>query len=599
MRTLVSTLVTLSAVCLVTTTSCSKTTGTFNGSEVFCDVQAVPCAANASTFNVHCCSAGKCASITNGGSCSTSGTDCIDDAQCNPAVATGCSAVLCQANATAPLQPFDPSNIPAGYICPTIPAAPVGGFSMCFVAPTTTVQECQDACNLGGPLNAALFPVAARTGRCTGTVDKNHTGLGGAPLNSDGSISNACPDPFLSPPPLASEGTNAVSLSGGGTANFNNTSTAVSIIGGSINVAAPNTSCTTMSDPNCLAQINAIEVRFSDFTLDGHSVKSLRLELQQPFLSGTGAISGNSFAFEIPATLNELFNASATVDGSLAGLVVTSQEAKGSVDLSTGEVTFQFDFTGVFDGQPLEMMGAATTAKLVALAPVVTEGPISITDSTTSCTASVTLSASASSTLGLPVSIIYMVDGQVAGTGSSATTTLSIGNWHSVAIQGTDTNGMSDTVGTPVTPTDNVAPVVTTITSPITLWPPNHEYVAVTLDQCVTSVVDQCDGSLNPMTHGQIVNVTSNEQADDPGSGNTCNDVVIASNNTVNLRAERDGRGQGRVYTIHFTESDSSGNKTPATCVVQVPHELGTPASNTPPVMCVGTSCGTVPGPHC
>jgi hypothetical protein len=101
------------------------------------------------------------------------------------------------------------------------------------------------------------------------------------------------------------------------------------------------------------------------------------------------------------------------------------------------------------------------------------------------------------------------------------------------------------------------------------------------------------------MAQGQITDVTSNEQADDPGSGNTCNDIVISSNNTVKLGAERNGGGQGRVYTIHFTESDLAGNKTPATCIVQVPHQSGVPATNTAPVMCVGTSCGNIPGPHC
>ena len=41
------------------------------------------------------------------------------------------------------------------------------------------------------------------------------------------------------------------------------------------------------------------------------------------------------------------------------------------------------------------------------------------------------------------------------------------------------------------------------------------------------------------------------------------------------LRAERDGGGDGRVYTITYTATDSSGNSAAASATVTVPHDQG------------------------
>jgi hypothetical protein len=41
----------------------------------------------------------------------------------------------------------------------------------------------------------------------------------------------------------------------------------------------------------------------------------------------------------------------------------------------------------------------------------------------------------------------------------------------------------------------------------------------------------------------------------------------------VELRAERSGSGQGRVYTVTITASDLSGNQSTATVDVRVPHD--------------------------
>jgi hypothetical protein len=95
--------------------------------------------------------------------------------------------------------------------------------------------------------------------------------------------------------------------------------------------------------------------------------------------------------------------------------------------------------------------------------------------------------------------------------------------------------------------------------------PPNHKMVAFDLSECVTSIVDDCDGPLDATSAGHIVGVTSNE----PGT----DDVSITSDTSVLLRAERLGSGNGRTYTIDFVVADSFGNVTPATCRVTFRHD--------------------------
>ncbi len=70
----------------------------------------------------------------------------------------------------------------------------------------------------------------------------------------------------------------------------------------------------------------------------------------------------------------------------------------------------------------------------------------------------------------------------------------------------------------------------------------------------------------------RIVSVSSDEPDNGGGDGNTTNDIVIAADcESVQLRAERIGSGNGRVYTITFEVTDASGNVSIATAKVTVP----------------------------
>ena len=89
-----------------------------------------------------------------------------------------------------------------------------------------------------------------------------------------------------------------------------------------------------------------------------------------------------------------------------------------------------------------------------------------------------------------------------------------------------------------------------------------------------------------------IEKVTSDEMENSGGDGNTVSDIVIAANcKSLQLRAERNGGGDGRVYTITFRLRDASGNTTRATAKVVVPHNNGSPAVDSGIAYTVTSSC--------
>jgi hypothetical protein len=131
-----------------------------------------------------------------------------------------------------------------------------------------------------------------------------------------------------------------------------------------------------------------------------------------------------------------------------------------------------------------------------------------------------------------------------------------------------------------VTVLDTAPPTVVT-RDPAPLWPPNHRLHRVDLEDCVASIGDACRGPLDIGSHAQITCCTS----DEPDGGGDC---VLIDNDSVDVRAERDGRGNGRVYTIHYAVTDDSNNTSEHTCKVTVPHSRnGAPAIDDGP----RTSC--------
>jgi hypothetical protein len=97
------------------------------------------------------------------------------------------------------------------------------------------------------------------------------------------------------------------------------------------------------------------------------------------------------------------------------------------------------------------------------------------------------------------------------------------------------------------------------------LWPPNHAFHTISIE----GVVDPDGGDVDIT----ITGVTSDEPVDAEGDGTTCPDAVIRGDGTVDLRAERSGKGNGRVYTIEFTATDDTGESCNGTVFVCVPHD--------------------------
>ena len=103
---------------------------------------------------------------------------------------------------------------------------------------------------------------------------------------------------------------------------------------------------------------------------------------------------------------------------------------------------------------------------------------------------------------------------------------------------------------------------------PSSLWPPNHRMVNVTVSYDVT---DNC-----PVPFGSCtLSVTSNEPVLGRGSGNTSPDWIVVDDHHVQLRAEREGGGSGRIYTITITCTDSGGNSSEEQVEVTVSHDQG------------------------
>jgi len=123
-----------------------------------------------------------------------------------------------------------------------------------------------------------------------------------------------------------------------------------------------------------------------------------------------------------------------------------------------------------------------------------------------------------------------------------------------------------------------------TLSGPESLWPPNHKY----RDLVVTAKADN-DMMMTSLT----TTVTHDEMLPDGsemnGAGHTAEDATVSADtdastgtavNDVRIRAERSGRGDGRVYTITATTNFSDmAAMSPTSCTrtftVTVPHDQG------------------------
>jgi hypothetical protein len=127
-----------------------------------------------------------------------------------------------------------------------------------------------------------------------------------------------------------------------------------------------------------------------------------------------------------------------------------------------------------------------------------------------------------------------------------------------IILEVTDKTGLTDSNEVTISVQDTTPPEFEMSVSPAVLWPPNGKMVKITPTYAVSDLCDE-----QPEVF--IVEITMNEV------GNVNDDIQI-TDGYIFLRAERIGKGTGRVYTITYKAVDNSGNETVQSATVTVPH---------------------------
>lgn len=292
-------------------------------------------------------------------------------------------------------------------------------------------------------------------------------------------------------------------------------------------------------------------------------------------------------------------------DGRLDLAVTNHETAEVSVLLGSGDGTFVPDLrfgvawnpkdivVGDFDGNGRPDLAVAVgfdgLSVLVNQGPSANNPPVADAgaDTSTECVSSAgaaaTLDGSASSdpdsNLGTNDDILLFEwfedfdspSETLLGTGELLTVTLPLGG-HEITLRATDRFGATDTDQVVKTVVDTTPPQLSLSVTPTMLWPPSHQLVGV---EASVAATDTCSTPLVVLT-----SVTSSEPDNAPGSGdgNTTDDIQNVGPQTADfafdLRAEREGSGNGRTYTVTYTARDGSQNATDGVGTVTVPHDL-------------------------
>jgi hypothetical protein len=157
-------------------------------------------------------------------------------------------------------------------------------------------------------------------------------------------------------------------------------------------------------------------------------------------------------------------------------------------------------------------------------------------------------------------------------TGAASCTLSAEGVWN-VYGTATDAAGNTTTFPTFQIKVDRTPPTVTCGTlSGGEIWPPNHKMVAWDTSVLVSDAISQSAGF-------KLTGFTSTEAADATGSGHTSVDMAGWTVNTPDtsgqVRAERTGPGEGRIYRVYYTGFDLAGNSKSCAVQLAVPHDQG------------------------
>lgn len=251
-------------------------------------------------------------------------------------------------------------------------------------------------------------------------------------------------------------------------------------------------------------------------------------------------------------------------DGAVAWFTATASDVVGVASLTSSAAsgsTFPIGVTTVTitatDATGNSTSAAFTITVRDTVAPVVNVPADQVIEATGPAGAVALFAATAVDTVGVASFTSSAASGSIFPVGTTT-----------VTVTATDAAGNSTSAAFTITVRDTVAPVLTSLApSSASLWPPNHKMIPITLNATAmdaTGVVSL-----------KIIGVTSSEPDNGLGDGDTAGDVEIVGDLTVNLRAERSGKGNGRTYIITVEARDSSGNSSTATCSVAVQKSQG------------------------
>lgn len=238
------------------------------------------------------------------------------------------------------------------------------------------------------------------------------------------------------------------------------------------------------------------------------------------------------------------------------------------VEEATGDPDYLVRIIDVDDATSFDDSDSAFT---IAAPPTITEHPVS--NELVCPGVSVTFSASASDASG----VVWQVsaDGgsnwsDLAGESDTSLTiaapTLSMdGNWYRACF----VNAFCGPVYTDeavLSVGDTTPPELSVELGQTILWPPNHHMVTIAIS---AEASDNCGGETSTAATWVLTSVSG----DDGTGSNDIEAEIGTAVESVELRAERTGGGDGRTYTLVFTATDDMGNETTETLYVFVPHD--------------------------
>jgi hypothetical protein len=142
---------------------------------------------------------------------------------------------------------------------------------------------------------------------------------------------------------------------------------------------------------------------------------------------------------------------------------------------------------------------------------------------------------------------------------------------HTLTLRVDDGLNLPNSKNVSVEIVDTTVPTLAPVAIKYLLWPPNHNLVNISIQANASD-----NSGLLPALSAAVV---SNEPENGLGDGDIDDDwtepIIDQINGTISLqlRSERSGSGNGRVYTVSITATDSSNNSSIAIIDIIVPHD--------------------------